>query len=587
MPLVNKLIRVFSIAALLLLARNSASYAQTVSFVQITDPHYFDAGKRLLPLAGHEEFLDNRQALDWAVLQTNRLQAAGKCLDFVAITGDFGLETVDLANIPAAAQEISKSLGTLAVHRLFLVPGNNDLKDEKPSDIPRFRAFVKALQVALPDHEVVDLSQTTQIVNGIRVLGLDSASFKNDGGKTRETNKSGQLTEVNRVAAEITPNLPHVIFTHIPDLEDPYRGPTGKDIHAAWQVDEAVASKWSSILASKEVVAVFAGHFHDSRRLVYMQDYTWATNRPDSVSGRKTWIAPPIAAKAQQSESVQARGLSIAFVSGDGSVSVSPIWLGDARTSTPALADKTASLLQGDEASRDHQWQQAAAAYKEALGSNDPAIRKAASLGFLKANQEMRSSWWREVSLRVVPAWLSNHWLDLLFSLVICAISYFTVRHFRRCAFPRDINPVIFPPSKFTTDAPADLFAAELLAAAQGDSEPDSLTTGLIHSRETNVTLLLPSTALQQTIDSAPEIRGVNLGKWATFVVAMFRYFSWRVESGIGLDKTDVVSIATLRWGPYTRMVWRVSGNTEGPLGVKLIAKKLAYNIKGLAHLKQ
>jgi hypothetical protein len=586
MPLLNKLTRVFSIAALLLLARSGTLHAQTVSFVQITDPHYFDAGKRSLPLASREEFLDNRQALDWAVLQTNRLQVAGKCLDFVAVTGDFGLEAVDDASIPAAAQDIAKSLGTLAVRRLFLIPGNNDLKDEKPSDIFRFREFVRALQLDLPDHEVVDLTQTTQLINGIRVVGLDSASFKNDGGKARETNKRVQLTEVNRVAAEITPNVPHIIFTHIPDLEDPYRGPSGKDIHLGWQVDQAIASKWSSILAAKEVVAVFAGHFHDSRRSVYLQDYSWAANRPDSISGKKTWIAPPIAAKAQQSELVQARGFSIATVSADGSVSVSPVWLSDARTSTPIAADKTASLLQGDEAARDHEWQQAATAYKDALGSTDPSTRKAASAGFMKANQEMRSPWWREASLRILPAWLSDHWFDLSCCLVICAVLFFIVRRFRHCGIPQDVNPIIFPPTKFTVDAPVELFAAEFLVAAQADSEPDALAAGMVHSRETNVILLLPSTALQQAIDSAPEIRGLNLGKWATFLFAILRYFSWRVESGVGLDKTEAVSVATLRWGPYTRMVWRVSGSVGGPLDVALLAKKLAYNVRGLAHLK-
>jgi len=44
--------------------------------------------------------------------------------------------------------------------------------------------------------------------------------------------------------------------------------------------------------------------------------------------------------------------------------------------------------------------------------------------------------------------------------------------------FPETINPIIFPPSKFTTDAPVDLFAAEVLSAAQEDSEPDSFNRG-------------------------------------------------------------------------------------------------------------
>jgi len=66
-----------------------------VTFVQWSDPHLFDAGAARKREEIEEEQLDNWSALHWAVLQTNHL-AKERQIDFVVLTGDFGLYNVEM-----------------------------------------------------------------------------------------------------------------------------------------------------------------------------------------------------------------------------------------------------------------------------------------------------------------------------------------------------------------------------------------------------------------------------------------------------------------------------------------------------------
>jgi hypothetical protein len=43
------------------------AWAQTVTFVQLTDAHLFDAGKHRPVQAGYQDYLDNRSSFEWAV----------------------------------------------------------------------------------------------------------------------------------------------------------------------------------------------------------------------------------------------------------------------------------------------------------------------------------------------------------------------------------------------------------------------------------------------------------------------------------------------------------------------------------------
>src|SRR4029077_16805198 len=145
-----------------------------VTFVQWSDPHVFDAGaarkdNALDPKGIEEEQLDNWSALHWAVLQTNRLVRDNhRSVDFVVITGDFGLYNVvlpqagnyrqeacrrDAKEGPVAsismdedAQLVARELSALSVKSVYLVPGNNDLCDENPANLYRWAEFVRKLQ---------------------------------------------------------------------------------------------------------------------------------------------------------------------------------------------------------------------------------------------------------------------------------------------------------------------------------------------------------------------------------------------------------------------------------------------------------
>ena len=154
-----------------------------VTFVQWSDPHLFDAGAAREGKGIEEEQLDNWSALHWAVMQTNRLvlQEQRK-IDFVVITGDFGLYnvTMDLPDLkgkdgkpikdkncghdpkegpgtplsmPEAAELAARELRALVVKKVYIVPGNNDLCDEDPRNRYRYAAFILQLKKAIDDQQ--------------------------------------------------------------------------------------------------------------------------------------------------------------------------------------------------------------------------------------------------------------------------------------------------------------------------------------------------------------------------------------------------------------------------------------------------
>src|SRR5215212_2298084 len=66
------------------------SYGLKIRFAQITDAHLLDADKvRKEPSDSRPE---NERALRWAIDEINRRNAAGPAYEFVAFTGDLGLE---------------------------------------------------------------------------------------------------------------------------------------------------------------------------------------------------------------------------------------------------------------------------------------------------------------------------------------------------------------------------------------------------------------------------------------------------------------------------------------------------------------
>jgi len=355
-----------------------------VTFVQITDAHIFDAGKRASNEAGaKKEQVDSWDAFQWSITQTNQLLKAGAGIEFVVFTGDFGLEYVrsdseapcnnnpkDLAAFEdirkrgwpklfspsEASRKVAQQLRRLGVRTIYLVPGNNDLIMEDPCDIDRYKNFVKQLREQMPrglplviDLSEVDASNVPQY--GIfRLLGLNSASFKRQQNFQNgcENAKAGyplfEMTRLDRVIHS-NDNYLYLIFTHVPDLKDPQ---SLKDesqqqcdtsgLHPmrsacdAWKdFPDCARNPWESIAISSKVGAIFAGHFHSANRALYS---TSGVETPLAIHpeiARKTWVAPPLALKFQENAVKRARGFLLVRVlqrsTGPGVVvSAIPFW---------------------------------------------------------------------------------------------------------------------------------------------------------------------------------------------------------------------------------------------------------------------
>jgi hypothetical protein len=131
--------RLLWLSLLLICASLPGNAEDSITFIQITDAHLFDAGKiRLVSSASQQEkekaeknskveIADTRLAWNWALLEINRLARLEK-IDFVAFTGDFGLEKVcqnpTLSGCfprDAALDEVARAFNDLLVEKIFLV----------------------------------------------------------------------------------------------------------------------------------------------------------------------------------------------------------------------------------------------------------------------------------------------------------------------------------------------------------------------------------------------------------------------------------------------------------------------------------
>jgi hypothetical protein len=349
------------IALALAISLSSASFGadgpKSLTFVQITDSHLFDSGKAR-PGQNLEdqkknrvEIADSRMAWDWSMLEINRLASSGT-VDFVVFTGDFGLEkvTTDPAPrsgctaLPSAVDEVARAFSNLIPSRIYLVRGNNDLDQEDPGDFGRFDDFVRTLAAdeRLKAKQILNLTpgpgnNASDLVDGIRIVGLDSSSFKTSKNDAARDDKDKcnyavtgtsapvvdrneyQLHELQRVARDLRAEAtPMILFTHVPDLDDPFKvdnQPNASTV-AAWNISQDSRREWADIIGDKRLLAVFAGHLHDANRSRYLPPYSWQTargSRPPEVY-EKTFLAPPLAAKFQLDRPSQARGLLVATV---------------------------------------------------------------------------------------------------------------------------------------------------------------------------------------------------------------------------------------------------------------------------------
>jgi hypothetical protein len=661
----------------------SPTRTRHVTFVQWTDPHVFDAGKGRAPEGVREEELDNWAAFHWAVLETNRMVLAEhRNVDFVAITGDFGLENIHLPPVPGqaadtqdcsnpnpekegpinrvglaeAATRVARELDALVVKRVYLVPGNNDLCNEDPRDLHRWAEFVFALQndlqnlhearqpivpanaqntpagekdKALDKVEVFDLTdslarlcdgsttsngsnqrvkalfpngacpqqQGPYVINGIHLLGLDTASFKNHEGDKDKTLQPAADTanskEIVRVGDSLHSDRAYLLFTHIPDMKDPFLQPDGK-LKSSWKFHDektfpgktTTHENWINILKKPQVLGIFAGHFHISDRTLYPHNFANLT--PDPTTAAKFWLAPPLAEKYQfrSPPDKTARGMLLVSVNADGNTRVSgeegeivqpsALWYSTADQKTATTGDEKLAQARAEEL--DHEWEKAATKYAGVLTdpSLDARTRTTALSGYWHAH-EMTTKWWWQSR---VARWFYLDGLPVLYSVeIILALALIIAPVYAAYARVRRIIPfrgraIIGGTVQLTPDAPEKEFAARL--RAEGEEIKRLLTEEKESWAAGHITLLAPaSSSFDSLVTAIPKVQNVDVSALVKFFVSILQTFRWTVQTGIAVFPPDLPTVpsspttpdrvvpdaqisayAVLQWGWIVRNSW-------------------------------
>jgi hypothetical protein len=338
-----------------------------MTFVQMTDAHIFDDGWKAQGADPFVQAMDDRAALHWAVEQINKITVDETAVDFVVYTGDFGLQNVVFSDskcsgvafksepgLPPfssdiAASELALELNRLKVSHFYAVPGNNDIIDESVLDGVRFECFISQLRTSLQklasQVDIQVLRSDTAIKFGrFRLAGLNTASFKNAAKNYDQLCQQSsspvslplvlqrgcplpQLNSLkNLVSSE---SSPLILFTHIPDLVDPYekeKDPSRK--LSTWDISPNTRRIWEDLASKSQIPGIFAGHFHSNNKTIYGNVGTTALFVNAGI-GEKTWVAPPLAGKNQRDGKPQARGFLLANInesSGAWQVDVKPFW---------------------------------------------------------------------------------------------------------------------------------------------------------------------------------------------------------------------------------------------------------------------
>ena len=346
--------------------------------VQVAGLHLFEEpGKRLGKDARqHQENL-NREAFS-ALLEAMRRPGLDVEPQFLVLTGDFGIDPTWTTgseqrggdNGPVQGRGTTTEEGgqkhrragqvnllaslfrASPVKDIYLVPGNNDMRDELASDeeldyaIRFFEDVQKKLEgsgvvlhnlVACYFGENAPLSGCYADVPGtsFRLVGFPSYSFKNRTEKNYKDNRERQERQVEKFRSLITraeaQSKKVLVLSHTAEVDDPYtlarerflriepdpHGNQRRPRWSSWNVSARVFEQWKDIIDSDAVVGVMAGHFHDSHKEFYYPPYSWSTTSLDRPDPNKLFLAPPLAVKLQDASPIQARGFSLIRLSDD------------------------------------------------------------------------------------------------------------------------------------------------------------------------------------------------------------------------------------------------------------------------------
>ena len=252
-------------------------------------------------------------------------------------------------------QRIAQVLGSSPLKEIYLVAGNNDVAHENADDdsLAYFNKLIAEVQTKLDEDKTgVQLYNLTACYASsgapsscyadiagasYRLIGFPSYSFKNVGGKS--TNNDAQakqfatfrtlLDQARQAGKQV------LIVSHVPEIDDPYT--LAQDRYAAvspapaddkdsknprsawstWNVTTKLLNDWKDVLASETVLAVLAGHLHDSHKEIYRPPYAWSSDGDYRLGFRKLFLAPPLAVKKQETSPIQARGFSLMTLAPD------------------------------------------------------------------------------------------------------------------------------------------------------------------------------------------------------------------------------------------------------------------------------
>jgi len=441
-------LRLIILAIAVILISTTTPQAQSVSFVQLTDPHLFDPG---------DEGTQNRSAMAACIKALNARVDAKADYKFAVVTGDLGIEnlvshitdpntkkreledtTTLERNLEEGANQLASILAPAKIQLWIFVPGNNDLFDEQPN-LEYYKRFLDKLKNKLPGLKIQDLCQqdgneNTYSIDGLTLIGFNNASFKNNNDPCRRRdNQKKQSDYVEQVVKHLRPDgPPALIFYHIPEVDDPHivlnadagipekrKAPCGDSSPPAkpgkakrkagnvatssvasttdvgpypdmsWFVEPAVFQAWKEkVVKNKKVLGLFAGHLHDWRR----------ENYEGSLS--KLYVCPPLAVKLQNKPS-QARGFQDVATDAAGRITRTIFWFNNADSTfdtDPSSRSNELELARFYEGTQ--QWQQAESHFSEAAKTAPSSfIRNEALEGMTRARDAQHPM------LKSVMAW--------------------------------------------------------------------------------------------------------------------------------------------------------------------------------------
>jgi hypothetical protein len=274
-------------------------------------------------------------------------------------------------------------------------------------------------------------------------------------------------------------------------------------------------------------------------------------------------------------------------------------------------AEDQARLLEAKTERAAERWDKAAEKYLEALRhAPDEVHQKEAREGYEEAVTQMMSRWWRWGKSFPPIWWAHLYWEGIAFGLLAIALPVSSrymggdgllgpvSRLSRLILRPPQFNggARILAATTLTDDAPGKLFTAQLPHSAN-EVRKRWERVGVSFLSGATTLLSVPTTVANQIASEIPDIKGINVGKFAAWLLLVDQYFRWRVESQVGFtpdlhtEKGEkgpgrMRAYATLRWAWYVKGSYAVSPKATHAGDFEKAAYAIAARVLGAAQRK-